>query len=124
MLEASRNLALLLQRKMEDVAMDGRFNVVPFSGEKLDIENCKVDDGEYNIDEASLSAFASYLAAILNVELHIIRISNYSCKILSEKSLANMYERYKNFFLAVALWGNFEYDVHEFHIIIRQRHGH
>jgi len=121
MLDASRMLALLLQRRMEDVALSGRFNVIPFNGQDIDLENCVVDSGKYTIDEASFCAFLGYLGVLAKCQLTVERISEDQCKIVSTTSIKSIFENYGATFKAIALWGNFDYKTDDFHVVISQR---
>lgn len=123
MLQASHALATLLQLRMEDTEREGRFKTIFFKAADCSINSCEVDLGDYKIDEPAFTAFVSYIVALVNESIHVKQRSESSCEISCSYRVLETIKRYSPTFSAIAMWGDFEYEVLPTTILIRQRNG-
>lgn len=107
MLLAAQSLADLLLQRMEDVKRMAR--IKPIFGALRSEPRWTVMGKQFKIDLVALTAFLSYLHALTNNALIVNGESDYICKIPIDAAGEAVLERYRDVFLSIALWGDFEY---------------
>jgi hypothetical protein len=120
MLQASQTIADLLLARMEEVERYGAIQPSPPAA-PLELPNCTFKKGMPSVDEFGLRAFISYLAALTNAKITIVRQGTRSCLISSTVDLASLVRRYSSAFFSIALWSEFEIQLYKSEVRLWQR---
>ena len=124
MLQAAQAFSDLLTRRMDDMERDGGITVTfPHALRTTQpLAGCTFRVNSLAMDETGLRAFIAYLAALCNRSIEIqAKTDASSCTITSSANLAEIVLRYAATFGAIATWADFEFDVSNSGIRIRQR---
>ena len=106
---------------MEDIEMRGGLSLRPLQ----EVDNLAIEadfvGSPRAIDEPALAAFASYLCALTKTRLTLTFTGHGSYTISGYGKFAELLQRYRDAFSAIALWGDFEFTFNSKEVKVTQR---
>ncbi len=107
MLLAAQSLADLLQQRMEDIKRRAR--IEPILCPLPNDTRWTIRGNKFKVDLFALSAFFGYLHALTGSNLTVFGEGEYECVVSINEAEKRVLENYREVFLSIALWGDFEY---------------